>query len=88
MILFINGERVKRIHTEGYIIPVKATDQMLVIEYAGGTWKERAKIVKTGIMSIKNVMNLKWVNFEEIVPLISTKSENHPSVTCLYQMRF
>ncbi|GES77022.1 hypothetical protein GLOIN_2v1772900 [Rhizophagus clarus] len=48
------GDRVKRIHTDGYIILGKATDQMLGHEYEGG-WRD-LKIVKTGVISIKNVM--------------------------------
>ncbi|CAG8440699.1 17207_t:CDS:2 [Dentiscutata heterogama] len=66
-------ERIKRIHTNGYIILGKATDQMLGIEYAGG--RREQKIVKTDIVLIKNVINLKWVDFEEIIPPVSMKLE-------------
>ncbi|PKK57130.1 hypothetical protein RhiirC2_798623 [Rhizophagus irregularis] len=66
-------ECVNRIHTDGYIISGKATDQKLEQEYAGG-WRE-LKIVKTGFISIKNVMRLEWTNFEEIISATSTNSK-------------
>jgi hypothetical protein len=63
------GDRIKRIHTDGFI------DQLI-----GRYEDERSelKIVKSGIVSIKNVMNLKWVNFEEIIPPSSAKTEKSP----------
>jgi len=68
------GDRVKRIHTDGFIISDKNTEQ-LIERYVGG--KSDLKIVKSGIVTIKNVMNLKWVDFDEIVSP-STKSEKSP----------
>jgi hypothetical protein len=67
------GDHVKRIHTDGYIISGKATDQMLGQEYEGG-WRD-LKIVKTGFLSIKNVMRLEWSNFEELIPTKPTNSK-------------
>src|SRR5688572_6520574 len=67
------GDRVKRIHTDGYIISGKATDQMLGQEYEGG-WRD-LKIVKTGFISIKNVMRLEWSNFEELIPATPTNTK-------------
>ena len=64
------GDRVKRIHTDGYIISGKATDQMLGQEYAGG-WRN-LKIVKTGVISIKNVMRLEWTDPIGILPTTPT----------------
>jgi hypothetical protein len=45
---------------------------MLEQEYEGG-WRD-LKIVKTGFLSIKNVM-LDWTNFEEIIPITTTNSK-------------
>ncbi|PKY40427.1 hypothetical protein RhiirA4_415849 [Rhizophagus irregularis] len=69
------GDRVKRIHTDGFIISDKNTEQ-LIERYVGG--KSNLKIAKSGIVSIKNVMNLKWVDFEEIIPPSSAKTEKSP----------
>ncbi|GBB97185.1 hypothetical protein RclHR1_29330001 [Rhizophagus clarus] len=68
------GDRVKRIHTDGFIILDKNTEQ-LIERYVGE--KSDLKIAKSGIVMIKNVMNLKWIDFEEIVPP-SLKSEKSP----------
>ncbi|GBB97616.1 hypothetical protein RclHR1_30130001 [Rhizophagus clarus] len=68
------GDRVKRIHTDGFIISDKNTEQ-LIERYVGE--KSDLKIAKSGIVTIKNVMNLKWIDFEEIVSL-SLKSEKSP----------
>ena len=67
------GDRVKRIHTDGFIISDKNTEQLLE-RYVGNG---KLKIANSGFVSIKNVMNIKWSNFEEIVPP-STKSEKSP----------
>ncbi|GBC01803.1 hypothetical protein RclHR1_43380001, partial [Rhizophagus clarus] len=67
------GERIKRIHTDGYIILGKATDQMLGIEYVGG--RREQKVIKTGDVSIKNRMRLEWTNFEKIIPATPTNSK-------------
>ncbi|CAG8755989.1 17052_t:CDS:2, partial [Racocetra fulgida] len=50
------GDRVKRIHTDGFIISGKATDQLLGRRYEGG--QRDLKIVNSGNVSIKNVMRL------------------------------
>src|SRR4051812_34666105 len=65
------GDRVKHIHTDGFIISDKNTEQ-LIERYVGR--KSDLKIAKSGIVTIKNVINLKWINFEEIDPP-SPKSE-------------
>ena len=65
--------RVKHIHTDGFIISDKNTNQ-LIERYVS---EDDLKIVKSGIVSIKNVMNLKWIDFDEIVSP-STKSEKSP----------
>lgn len=67
------GDRVKRIHTDGFIISDKNTEQLLE-RYEG---KGKLKVAKSGFVSIKNVMNIKWSDFEEIVPS-STKSGKSP----------
>ena len=67
------GEHVKRIHINRYIILDKATKQMLGIKYVGR--KREQKIVKIVVILIKNVMNLKWVDFDEIISLPIEKSE-------------
>ncbi|GES99150.1 hypothetical protein GLOIN_2v1772900 [Rhizophagus clarus] len=70
----ILGDHVKRIHTDGFIILDKNTEQ-LIERYVGE--KSDLKIAKSGIVTMKNVMNLKWINFEEIVSP-SLKSEKSP----------
>ncbi|GET00390.1 hypothetical protein GLOIN_2v1772900 [Rhizophagus clarus] len=70
------GDRVKRIHTDGFIISDKNTEQL--IERYEGVGKSDLKIVKSGFVTIKNVMNLKWINFEEIVSPSLSKSGKSP----------
>jgi hypothetical protein len=48
------GDHIKHIHTDGFIISGKVTDQLLGRRYEGG-WRD-LKIVKSGTVSIKNVM--------------------------------
>ncbi|KAF0497942.1 hypothetical protein F8M41_020619 [Gigaspora margarita] len=67
------GDRIKRIHTDGFIISGKATDQLLERRYEGG--RRDLKIVNSGNVSIKNVMRLEWTNVEEIIPTTSTNSK-------------
>ncbi|KAF0383809.1 hypothetical protein F8M41_011718 [Gigaspora margarita] len=67
------GDCVKCIHTDGFIISGKATDQLLGRRYESG--RRDLKIVNSGNVSIKNVMRLEWTNFEEIIPTTPTNSK-------------
>ena len=66
------GDRLKRIYTDGFIILGKITDQLIGRQVGGGSV---LKILKSGIVSIKNVISLRLTNFKEIIPTAYTNSE-------------
>src|SRR6185369_3061459 len=69
------GDRVKRIHTDGFIIAGNTTD------LTTGMQTGELKIVNSGNVAIKNVMNFRWINSEKANYEILAESEKQKAAS-------